>query len=1304
MDETPHGSQCLDHLNAIALKTQQTIRLLITSQRQEALRTRLEGKDSVAHLSITDFSQSDISQYIRQKTDQLLVQRPSLGPKHEAIVQRLQNDVEGIFEVVNTTVHHLETHLSSVDDVDDYLDNLPSSMEDVYDKIFERLRPSSKVAMTRVRTALQFLAVSATPITVVDLQVAIKASRWMKDTAKETALQTLWTAKPSKEQSVEARQEIIQLLDTLVKVDENNFVTLVHSSLLHSLISDQNLFGQEETSPYMPNHSWYQFSESQAHRLVSDICIVACSNTTLIQANAFATQPPLLAYSWNYWAYHLRASHFTLDSYTPQSVRSRNAFDTMLRRAHQSTLSFLGALGVFLTRPLDPVSGNYSILEYRQSLQRAQHSTTLAIWALCNSRQSFPIAAKLHKERDRIPADLDDIPADSKYQSAVRWGRSKASRFRGWLFKDETQVTQVKVDTLMETSAIPNLYGNNSFPEPVEPLLESSRALRQVALTFAVNPIHSALMQRADLGGFSPIHFLVYVAQLLEEAASFPYWEHLHEVLDPADAFICPSSDPQADAAKFVLRSVDWQRPNKRLVAEMETVLNPKEGDAASILALGRKLRQLTEVTPHRWVAARVGFDMFQTDPKADGAWFQALVANPMANLHLKEKLYMLDKSDDRNWPVFLSPTITLDLNAPTSLRDAPVKEVITAMPSILMFIYAKYVASLLELFAEVPRSGVVAHFIQLTTSRTELLDFAQYVKTLWGSSMKRLRHVPLALLLYYLRLQFFPFLGAHAMSHPFRDLLLSYHHPAAYLNLQSFHDAWFWFKYAMGIRLWNAAGRTFVVFTQVEGLRKLSEVQLVSDTLAGFYQIVTLERNVFGLGFSLAVLTASAKIIMYDRDNLGAVGEFTLWYVVINGFGVFNIVVGAFLQQTQASFLQGLAVVGPEFVVLGLLFVYQEQALLVVGTVLGWVVWPIVGPAMFAWRMGLYLYAPIFNVLGVVVFVLFVLAAAVFMEKAIWDPHDLEGSKKKVINALREIEGMRDKVEKLDVGDLKHRFGVLEEESNSEPVESTGQAQGGDEDDGGLGAWGIGGGDVAEQEETEGSGDESGAFGPQVEAQLAVNTDNPEVVVGLSYEEALEIFSQAAVKEFESVLSHFLQSVQHVRFDSFGGWGSGGRSRQTRDFGMFDGTGYGNDGGSIRSNGRYGGNALFANDRYDRNAHLRQRGNGWRIGGLTPGVPFGQISYHSSRSYGSAREMWESESMFVMTFILSFVAVLGWMLWALWEWWRSPTSGIVVGGAEVQPQKSCWEVGPVSMPPVYFGWSSCDGWSWGFDFGLLLG
>lgn len=1234
------------------------------SQRQEDLRLGLLKQHPAAvSLDITNYSQLDISQYIAQKTEQLLDRKPSFKPKSDDIIRKLQDEADGMFELINVAVHDLEHHVAHVDEVNSYLANLPGSLQDVYNKIFARLNPTnSDVTRARIKTALQFLAVSAVPITIFDLYTALGLSSSIRDGGRKEELRKYWALKRSPSHDADLKRHLISLLDTLIEIDSNHCVSLVHSSLRRMLLQSQASSGNWNASRSIAG-PWYKFSADEAHLVVSEICIFACGGTTLMRANDFSiAQPPLVAYAWTFWAHHLRESKFTLGTQA-----SRSDFDRMLGHVHRDTLYFLAAVGGFVTKPLEPVPGKFTLLEYRQSLQKAQDSLALAIDALCRARQSIPVSAKLCEARAGVPDypyQLEDISLESRYQRGVKWIKQAASRVRNWLFKDQTQVVRVKLDDLMEQPGTSNMFDHGSYPDSVAALLNASRSLRSVALRFSVNPLHAALIQKAGSSDFSPINLLVYVAQLLEEAASFPYWQHLPEMLDPTEAFLSSAADPQSEPAKFVLQSVNRQRLNKCLAAELETSGQlGRIGDTASG-ELSRQLQQLNEATAHHWIAARYAFYIFRPDGDS-GGWFQTLVANPMSNLYLRDKLFML-RSGEGQMPVFLSPEATLDLRAPTILRDGPVKEMVMALPAMLKLAYAKYIMTLLEMFAEVPRAGIVAHFIQLTTSKTELLECALYAKRVVTFSLLRWGHVLFALLLYLLRCKFLPWFGAHAMAHPWATLLLSYKHPAAYLNLQSLHDGKFWFKYSINVRIYRAIGRTFVNFSRSDSIQDQPILLFFSDAVVSLHYVINLERNLFGLGFAFAVLTASSKVILYVPENLAAAGRFTFVYVLANGVAMFNLFAGAMLQQNRATFLQGLPVVLFELVVVTSLVMYQATALRVLIVLASWILWPITGPAMAMWNLGLYLYAPVLKFCGVLVFICIVLLAVFWVEKAVFDPHDLEGSRRAVTRALEKLASVYPQTNLLVIGKAPLWAQV--------PAEVTGERDA-DRASSRRDPWAWPE-DFCENETAPTDLDPTNDTNPPSRAAQARNAGDIEQHI----ESTPGTFWESASSEFGKAFEPVRQSIQNTTVDfsklgfvsGIGGVDFGSESRT-----------YSSISSTIRNRHfRYpAGNSFIRNDDVNYASYRDQRGNGWHFGAERPGGPFTTLSYtHTSMGPMQWREL-----ALVGTWFMIWLAMIVYYVWGWWMGWFKLVS------VELKPK--CWHIG-LPLGPIYFGYG-CEGWFW---------
>lgn len=117
-------------------------------------------------------------------------------------------------------------------------------------------------------------------------------------------------------------------------------------------------------------------------------------------------------------------------------------------------------------------------------------------------------------------------------------------------------VTKLTLDAYLEANpALPRPYGGTRL------LVEIARNLRVTALRLTVDPIYSALLLSAGGKSFSPLHPLVYLAQLFEEAGRYPYWDSLPPGTDVMEPFICATADPEFPSAKFVLHRFEWREP-----------------------------------------------------------------------------------------------------------------------------------------------------------------------------------------------------------------------------------------------------------------------------------------------------------------------------------------------------------------------------------------------------------------------------------------------------------------------------------------------------------------------------------------------------------------------------------------------------------------------------------------------------------------------------------------------------------------------------------------------------------------------
>ena len=1312
---------------AASTRTKDNIRLLFSSQRRQPLQTQFDDYTDHYELCLTDYSYPDISQYIEENTREMIQRRPELAVKEEAIIDRLKLDAQGMFELVNNTIKHLEGNVARVEDVDQELANLPTDLSSVYDKVFKRMTEKRD----RVREALQILSVARTPLNAEDLQCFLEISRqlWARRTTISDVDPIYKRVSSSKES---AASRIRGLLDTLVDIDAKHTVTLVHPSLRRTLLIDPS-------PKSTPNPEWYQFSEDKAHLTTAMICMAVCSDSTqTIAVASFDLEVPTIEYAWKHWAHHLRASTAKLSD--RDSVQC-NLYDRMVRHVHRDTISYLQKLAKFVTKPIEPVTGVYSIMEYRQSWQRAQNALTGTLTAVCDAREQVPVAVELQTAQDRIPRVLSDIRSDKTYPMLEQWMKSNYSWMRNWLLQDNTSIERVKLDNLLEGTALERL---SLTPGVTVILLDAVRALRLLTLRLAVNPIHAALIQDSDNPSLKS---LVYVSQLIEDAASFPFWKHIPETEDPRQPFFCGPQDPESAAAKFVLLSLGSARAGATPTNQPQNSERPTSNatTSQSIKDL-RRLRQLQEIDGERWMMARLGVGLFDSE-----GWFQTLIANPLMNLEIKEKLFFLSKNAPQ--PTFMHPAATLDAHAPTTVRETPVAEVVKAIPAYLKWIYIRYISLLLEVLAGIPRAGIVAHFIQVNTSKDELYACGKYflglvskpsklatsgsklyvywtyIKGLTSESTRQsLRHIPFAVLFLVLRSVLCPSIGAHPLAHPWVDLRKAYRHPAAYLNVLAFHNATFWLKQTFLIRMSHAIGGIFIRYSA----DRSNPALIVSDALVATHHLVTAGRNLFGIAFTTAVLVASASVILYDHGNVAKLGYFTFWYCVSNSFTLFSLLAGAVLQQHEAGFLPGLLVITLEFACLTALIFYEDLAL----RILYWVFFPFIWPAMKFWSTVLIFYPIFVRWCGIVGLILTVLLAIWWTQNIISDPHNMNGSIDALRKAIKKAKSSQDQEEKVSISTAPLGSDRSTEKASTRLVPNA-TVEDALEDDTAWDEWdeephqepevaapdahiGHSQHDTTDQvsEETQNAQSATDVtenaiykgitslmkatidsfittFEKPLQLLLNLNLSNyPRLsshISGNFLGLPLRYYSTSSVTSSSSSYSYSSSSFGPFRTSSYSGPGSHGGGPAIHpfdrsgldDFGFrySDGMGtyhektttYFNSGlGSVRDESSEGDS------------------NEWRMGGEFPGEPLGNKTYN--RTVHGNMSDWE-RIWFGILFFLTVCFTLFWIGYGVWGWWKGWVTIEAADFSDESVMAKCWHFG-TNIGPVYVGYG-CKGFFW---------
>ena len=1004
------------------------LQIMVVSQATSSISFAMEETlPERAEIDICRFTEGDIASFIKTKGDELLKKKPQLKDGKDKIIQSLTNGAQGMFQWVNGAIDLLEKFAGDVKDIDKWLGNLPTNLSQTYEKIFMRLPAGNEAedAQRRIRLALNLLAVYARPLSATELYYActigtIGTEEDIDGTPKtiDSEVKRLLRGREPFKHNKFAIEEIRRLLDSLVEFDvQRGTVQLAHPSIRKALLlPDKPKDRQPQNAANEQLRlAGYQFTEREAHSTVAGLCMRICQSSTLSHATAFATsQIPFVEYSWDQWKYHLRRS----------SAKPGIILDEMIKGVSRDTIAFLGALTEFAARDFVPVAGRYSDLEYILSLKRARECLLPAIEPLTviQREPEDELSKSLVSHQKLVAAIKESTMTQTKYEKCEEFARKGYKKIRNRLMPKDTTVIRLRVDALLEKPSFKKLP---PMSEAASSLLEAARNLRTVALRFAVNPVYTALISRAGGTTFSPIHPLVYVASLLEECGSYPYWDRLLSNWDPVDPFICNEDDPQAGPARFVLQCFAWRelqqdqvpanaqsnRQYMRAASRVNAQPNPDGRQLLRVSTANREqVKRLHGMTGSQYLTSYTLLHLFGGD-NSSNPMVRILFYNPIGQHHIRSNL-LLNEDGSYISHMFEDPKTTLARHAPESLMEAPVTEALDAIPDILRLCFVKYVTVLFEVFGNVASRVIAVHVQQMMGVSQGLGLTWRYLNLLWETdNWVSWCHLIPALFLFWLRNKYFPSVGAHYLDNPWARLRVAWTEPTMYLQAQHDFGWWYWarsvsttviFSFLISFLLVVRTGVT--VFFR--GLRKshpaysahihLSEHALTTFTT--FMHMCSLHRHMISVLYLLGTIVASGYVMMRDPSRIFSIFIFTIWYWFYSFLGIFNnlLLAGCIAAFGGWGFLMWLVSFVPQYYALKV--VGRNQ--LAIARVLSWPFKPFVWAAKFAWTSLLYAYVHVLRIFGILVLCGFVFLAFHWFQRVTLDPYDLEGTVRKLQKA----------------------------------------------------------------------------------------------------------------------------------------------------------------------------------------------------------------------------------------------------------------------------------------------------------------
>lgn len=1012
LEEIPASEAFLENL-AILLSPSQwgpsTVRVLVVSQETKEVAYALSSNFNIVKpLLITDYSSTDIMNFIQARGAELILKKPQLKEKEDIIMVSLRDRAQGMFQWVNAALEHLK-YIEDPNDTESSLNGIRGELIDTYENVLKHFAmEKDDERQSRIRTSLQFLAVCGTAVSPMDIKIA-----YLVKQRPEEILFNITNPKHGQTSTESSEKEIRVLLGSVVDICSDGTVQFQHPSMLRALT-------RVGSASDNPTTAKFKFSLEDAHAEICRICLLVCRATTFVHANAFTKYPtPLVEYAWNYWAYHLNLSKMgfvtsaerdnikklaaldpNLKESATKQLNFQDDFDKMIDGVSRDTLLYLEALVDSLCRPLRAVGGHFSDREYVLSLQRAQESLLEPTRDLCTLRRLLPSSFKLQDTRRWVANYSSQAVKTTTSIARVHGAIETVSGMKSKLMGDRSSVGRLYLDEYLKD--------HPQLPRPsqsIKLLLDIARKLRLVALRFSVDPIYSSLLASAGGSSFSPLHPLIYAAQLFEESGRYPYWEALPPATDLMERFICQADDPEFAPAKFVLHCFEWREPHicddlsddgHYVRATKALAIRPSpSGHQLTRVSTENKeqVRRLHQINAERFWGARFSYRIFHSDRQ--GGW--NMLTNPLSNMHMK---YSLLVEENQLGAIMEDPVQVLDNYAPTEVQEQPLKSFLKGLPYIFRSSLIQYTIYIFESFGRLARQAMATHFARIETAIKELAMVAAFVQRVYNPGA--LPRVPwwyfiYGLLLYLLRCRYFPSWGSYLWFHSWRKFSYAYKHPATYIDLQN--DFGFWELLGnvclfMLYTMISTAAVTATLLPNVNG----NAMRHTIFTYAAFHCFCTIDRSLFAISAALATFLACASLMMRDMDTVVNLfkGSLLFWLGTFVSLIISAIQLGGL--QSGGGWFAIFGAAGLQLVALYLMLVYHAGIL----AGLFYIFTPITATATFLWRHALFASVLMAKIIGGLVLALIVLRALQFTHKFIWDPYDTEDSLRKLLEASR--------------------------------------------------------------------------------------------------------------------------------------------------------------------------------------------------------------------------------------------------------------------------------------------------------------
>jgi hypothetical protein len=539
--------------------------MLISRQDQELDLASNRHFHKFKKLDITHYNADDIDNFITEELLSLANSNSNMREEKNSIRQFVSKDARGMFQWVKLVLYELN-FAQSKDDVFRFLHRFPRGLNEAYSTTFKRLSQNEGFDKSDAILVLKLLLAAYRSLKWLDLAVAFqlhcelrKYPRLNLQNLEEIVNAATRKAHELPDSYFAFLGPLVDIRSTGETVDTIGWQRITDRRISRTLVICHHSLTQwiEGTASAVKKSSeWWQefhFSRIDAHKPLALLCLAMISSGSKLSDYLQdiylpgRSTSPFLNYAGEYWSFHLRAvgGWSTTDHQREAQYRDGATKNLVLAEFATTTLeqSIDIATGVCLalstavkTINVQKVRSLPKVIALR-SLETAVLPATRAIGRL---KGSLPDIFTTLRE---IQSDMG--LSSSEYHSSALFDTTTTTL---GLNLDSETVLRVLATLRTRNSPISLLQWQQQrrWKTHIQTLCQASRALRQLSILLAVDPVRAWIYSRTGDSGASPLAALAHTSEAIDTylAASLLSPE-LFSRYDLRDQFNAEHSHPQ---------------------------------------------------------------------------------------------------------------------------------------------------------------------------------------------------------------------------------------------------------------------------------------------------------------------------------------------------------------------------------------------------------------------------------------------------------------------------------------------------------------------------------------------------------------------------------------------------------------------------------------------------------------------------------------------------------------------------------------------------------------------------------------